>query len=205
MKSKRLLQWTLVLTLALLITSFTSAFGCITRNENEDRSRCLVPERVKTEPVALPVLTGENPSLAMTPAGDWQYIPARSFVWYKISDGGLQLTLWIDANGMQGLAMDIYAPDQTDWSKPIGRGSFNKFEPHDLFWTGRTRARGDWYAMVRNTNNFAIPYSLNYSRSKHSVADRCSSCHGQEIEWDRCFSAGSFCEDLKNEFMSGGN
>lgn len=202
MKAKRILQLSVALTLGLVIVSFTSAFGCL-MDDNDDGARCISFVRAKSDPIV--IATGENPGLAMTPTGEWQYIAPQSSVWYKISDGGLQLTVWIDANGLNGLAMEIYAPDQTDWSKPIGRGSFNKFEPHDLFWTGRSRAIGSWYAMVRNDNPIAIPYNLNYSRSKHSVADRCSACHGSDIEWDRCVSApgSNFCDQLRDEFMNG--
>jgi hypothetical protein len=147
--------------------------------------------------------TGVTPEQAKEPSGEWQYLASNTSVWYKIADGGLQLTIWVDANGMGGLALAIYAPGQQDlYGTPIGRGSFNRFEPHDLFWTGRTRAYGTWYAVVTNHNSSAVPFSLNYARSKHSVADRCSSCHGQDIEWERCVSApgSSFCEDLRDEF-----
>jgi hypothetical protein len=146
---------------------------------------------------------GANPNTAQAPTTAWQFIGPNESHWYKMSDAGLELVIWLDAHGQAGLSLAIYAPEQTDlYGKPIGRGSFNKFQPtHDLYWTGYTRARGTWYAVVTNGTQSPISYNLNYKRVVNSVAGRCSACHGFEIEWDRCVSHGNnWCEDLKKEY-----
>ena len=193
---------------ALALLAPSSAFGCVP-DDDANPVRCVrLPKPTPEQPAALVATPtkappGNNPAAAQEPTGNWLFIGPNATHWYKIKDAGLQLTIWLDANGQGGLSLAVYAPDQQDlYGKPTGRGTFNKFEPHDLFWTGRTRARGTWYAVVTNSNGHAVSYNLNYARSRHTTADRCSACHGNDIEWERCESApgSSWCEDLQEEY-----
>jgi hypothetical protein len=152
------------------------------------------------------LLPALNPNDARIPSGRTEFIGPGVSHWYKMSDAGMELKVWVDANGQQGLSLALYAPDQTDlYGKPIGRGAYNKFEPsHDLFWNGYTSASGaggTWYAIVTNGANIPIGYTLGYKRIINSVKARCSECHGFSIEWDRCEDHGSsWCEDLYEEY-----
>ena len=147
-----------------------------------------------------------NPDNAQAPTGGWVYINPGASQWYKLYDAGVQLLVWVDGNGQQGLALALYAPDQKDlYGKPIGRGSYNKFLPaHDLYWQGYTPASGaggTWYAVVTNGSNSPISYNLGYKRDYNSVRARCSVCHGFDIPWDECVDNGNtWCEDLQDEY-----
>lgn len=149
---------------------------------------------------------GDNPNAAQPPSGAWLYINPGQSQWYKLYDAGVQLVIWIDANGQQGLSMAIYAPDQKDlYGKPTGRGAYNKFLPsHDLYWQGYTPASGAggmWYAVVTNGSATPISYNLGYKRDYNSVRAQCSLCHGFDIPWDDCVDNGNnWCEDLKKEY-----
>ena len=198
----------LSLTLVLTLLATSSAIGC---DPTDDilpvYCAKITPVTPTQRPLGTPTNTpqpkGDSPFTAQTPTGSWQFVGPRTSIWYKMQDAGLQLTIWVDANGQKGLDLAVYAPDQRDlYGKPIGRGAFNKFEPaHDLFWTGRSRATGVWYALVTNNSQSPIQYSINYSRSKHSVADRCAECHGSEIQWWDCYPPDSeHCKNLWEEY-----
>jgi len=147
-----------------------------------------------------------NPDNALGPTGGWVYINPGASQWYKLYDAGVQLVVWVDANGQQGLSLALYAPDQKDlYGKPIGRGAYNKFQPsHDLYWQGYTPASGAgaiWYAVVTNGANAPMSYNLGYKRDYSSVRARCSVCHGFEIPWDECVDNGNtWCEDLQGQY-----
>ncbi|MDE3090686.1 MAG: hypothetical protein KGJ80_15025 [Chloroflexota bacterium] len=211
MKSRGIIRWSILLALVLTALSTSYAFGCLPDDDNP--ARCLrLPKATPQDPsatldsAATNLPGGINLENAITPNGRWQHINPGSSLWYKMNDARLQLEIWIDTNGQSGLSLEIYAPDQHDsYGKPIGRGSFSKFQPHDLFWTGRSAATGVWYAVVTNASPAPISYSLNYKRARHKASDRCSECHGDNIEWDRCQDGANstFCEDLQNEYNSG--
>jgi hypothetical protein len=150
-------------------------------------------------------LFGTQPENAPDPTGAWTTIHPNETHWFKMNDAGMQLQVWIDANGQgrDGLSMAIFAPDHLDfYGTPVGRGSYNPSMPgHDLFWTGRTNAIGVWYAQVTDRTPAPISYSLDYKRVVASVSERCSACHGFTIEWDRCTDAGTpWCETLKQQY-----
>ncbi len=197
---RRIFYFSILLVLILLALSFASAFGCVP-DENDGR-RCSMPiRRAHREPVIL--ATGESPDKAMEPTGEWKYIAPNTSVWYKMDDARVQLNVWLDAGGVKDVTLAIYAPDQTDlYGKPVGRGSYNKLIPeHDLFWTGRTRAYGTWYALVANYSNIAVPYRIGYERSRNRVADQCAVCHGYIIVFEDCQPADSpHCTNLRDNY-----
>ena len=226
MSVKGMVRWSILFALALMLMTASLALATPSTRQSADTPTAapeapgtpgssptttpgatgtLQPEASPTatrEPTSIPQ-PGSNPDAAVEPRGTWLFIAPNASQWYKMNDAGLQLDIWLDANGQTGLSLAIYAPDQKDlYGKPIGRGSFNKFElGHDLFWTGYTTARGTWYAVVTNGAPQPISYRLDYKRVINSVAGRCSECHGFEIEWDRCVDGGSdWCEELQEEY-----
>src|SRR5574341_831405 len=140
---------------------------------------------------------------ALTSQGAWTWIDPNSTTWYKLDDGhSLQIKLWLFANGQSGLGFDVYAPDQKDlYGKPIGRGSKDRFQPSDLFYSGRTQAGGIWYVKVINNNPHQVWYSLRFTRTIPYMANTCDSCHKPmgSLMFDQCTNgAGStWCQDLE--------
>lgn len=212
MNAKRMVFGSILLALLLVTLSAPYAFGCAP--DDMDSGKCIpgrwrAPTAAPT-PVAIaiaapqpPPRSGANPENAMDPPGTWQTLAPDQKLWYRIHDSGMQLDIWVSANGQQGLQMAIYAPDQRDlYGPPVGRGSYNRTIPdRDLSWSGRTSAWGVWYAVVSNTANIPISFTLSYKRTLATVANRCSECHGYEIEWDRCVDRGSaWCEDLQDSY-----
>ncbi len=153
-------------------------------------------------PAPAPVIPGSpDPYNAPEPTGAWVHIAGKTTVWYRVSDRGRRLNIWMDNNHMPGLTMSIYGPDQPDvWgSKPVGRGTPD--QGHDFWWTGRARMKGYWRIRITNTTDDPIAYSLNARSVSEKASDMCRDCHGNIVdEWDRCEHSGSFCEDLQEEF-----
>lgn len=194
---KSIVQGSIVLALVLILGIVPSALGY-------DPEDCLLSAYCTGLPTATPVPVptplGDSAATAREVTGEWEHIGPNTSVWYRLHDARLQLSVWLYTNGQSGVSLAIYAPDQ-DLSKPVGRGSYNKFQPSDLFWTGRSRAFGTWYAVITNSNPFAVAYRLEYTRSIRSTADRCSTCHGWEIEWERCEPPDSaHCTNLREEY-----
>lgn len=192
-------------TLTVTDTLTTTSASTVTLNVADLLTATAQPTstQIPTHVIAPP---GDNPDAAQPPSGAWIYINPGQSQWYKLYDAGVQLVVWIDANGQQGLSMALYAPDQKDlYGKPIGRGSYNKFLPsHDLYWTGYTPASGaggTWYAVVTNGANTPISYNLGYKRDYNSVRARCSICHGFDIPWGDCVDNGTpWCEQLQQQY-----
>jgi len=143
-----------------------------------------------------------NAPLLNSPGG-WEWIPANSSVWYKMSDAhSLQVQIWVFANGQGGLLLDVYAPDQKDlYGKPVGRGSLNKNYPGaDLFYSGRSAAYGIWYARLTNTNPFPVLYSIRYTQTTPTLGNVCDNCHKAiGYNWDACPDP-AFCQKLHDYY-----
>jgi hypothetical protein len=220
---KALLTSSILIALALVWLTASYAFGCIPDDQNTNQ--CIRLPRVtqvalvssditlRPTPASHAVFApaagkpgAANPDVAGEPTGNWEWIAPYATVWYKVSDTRMALDVWVDANRQGGLALAVFAPEQTEWwnSTPVGRGSFNASQPeHDLFWTGHTRAYGSWNIRLTNHNDFPVSYSLNYFRKAISQANYCASCHGYDIdEWDRCENRGNdnFCGNLEGNY-----
>ena len=185
----------------------------------------VVPTAVPVDPPAVPTPTGNDPDTARIPLYvkpdncidamcpgqsqaaalssplNWTWIAANSSTWYKVNDGhGLQIKFWLFDNRQQGLSFDVFAPDQKDFSKPIGRGSFDKSQANagvDLFYTGRSWASGVWYIRVNNGNPYPISYSVRFTLTIPSIGGNvCDQCHKLiGYDWAGC-NGGAFCQDL---------
>ncbi len=179
----------------------------------------------QADPPVVPMPTGDSPDTARVPLYvrpdncidamcpeqvhaaalnsplNWTWIDANSSTWYKINDGhGLQIEVWLFANGQQGISFDVFAPDQKDFSKPVGRGSFNKSQANigaDLFYSGRSWASGVWYLRVNNGNSTPLSYSIRFTVTIPSLGgNSCDSCHKIiGYDWSGC-GGGTFCQDL---------
>ena len=212
MKAKIIVPFSILLALVLMAVTVPYALGC--QPDGMNPSQCVrLPDPPPADPpTAVPVaaitvpLFGTNPNNAVVPMGTWVSINPNETHWYKMDDSGMELRIWVDANGQgrNGLGLAIFAPDQHDlYGKPVGRGSFNPGLPaHDLFWDGYTVANGVWYAQVTNLTKTPISYNLNYEHVINSVAAGCSLCHGYNIsDWGRCQDRGNnLCQGLQGNY-----
>jgi hypothetical protein len=57
----------------------------------------------------------------MIPDGAARTLSASASAWYKIGNGGEHIDVFLDANPLKGMALDLYAPGNL--SDPIGRGT----------------------------------------------------------------------------------
>lgn len=147
---------------------------------------------------AAPMPAGDNPGSARTPDGSTAFIDPGASLWFKM-ESLQRLYVWADTGGVQNIELAIYSPGTTDFwgQKPIGVGSKNKNEGHDLFWTGRAPGGGTWYARVTNYNNNSVPVSVNFERVKSRIRDFCTSCHGEEFDFETCDSKDpKFCDEF---------
>ena len=210
MKAKIIVPFSILFAFAWLLVSASHALGC--EPDEDNPFRCLQVSKPTPAPVVLAIAAhtvpsfGTNPDNAAEPTGAWVSIAPYETHWFKVNDAGMELRIWIDANG-QGradLAMAIFAPEQKDlYGKPIGRGSFNPSLPtHDLFWEGATRANGVWHVQVNNRTNVPMTYRIDYKRVINSVRAGCSLCHGATIDdWSRCQDNGTnWCEQLQDSY-----
>lgn len=120
-----------------------------------------IPTRVRT-PTATPKPAapagGTDPSNALQPGDAWRPLAANSSVWYKIGTGGNHLVANLQAQPIDGMQMEVYAPNI--WDKPIGMGSRSN-GVEGLVWAGgRWESYGDWFARVVNGNASAVTYRL---------------------------------------------
>lgn len=150
----------------------------------------------------------QDQAAALTSPANWTWIDANSSTWYRINDDyGLQVEIWLFANGQKGLAFDVYAPEQKDFSaKPVGRGSFNKSQANigaDLFYSGRTWAYGTWYVRVNNGNSIPVSYSIRFTDTIPTLGgNTCDSCHKIiGYNWASC-SGSQFCSQLHQLYNS---
>lgn len=193
-----IIRWSLLLVFVLLLHAVPTVFG-----QGPTDNPHANPITMSSESELGLTASSNNPDTAVEPNGSWLYIDPQATHWYKVTDNRVQLVAWIDANQQPGLVMDIYAPEQHDlYGKPIGKGTPNKIESHDLFWSGKTIAFGTWFIRVTNDSANPIAYSLGYERRATRKADFCAVCHGYGIEFDGCEDKGGsgWCGSLENEY-----
>ncbi len=178
---------------------------------------------VKAPPTVVPTPRGDTPQTARAPMwvkpeycieamcpgavnqpllnspGNWDWVPGNSTIWYWMDDGhSLQVQVWVFANGQNGLALDMFAPEQKDLynSRPVGRGALNKNYPgSDLFYSGRSSAYGIWYARLTNNNAYPVNYSIRYTRTTPSLGNSCDNCH-KAIGYEWNCTDPAFCSKL---------
>lgn len=147
---------------------------------------------------AAPMPSGDSPGAARTPDGSSAYLAPGASLWFKM-ESLQRLYVWADTGGADGIELAIYSPGTTDFwgTKPVGVGSKNRNEGHDLFWTGRAPGGGTWYARVTNHSGAAVPVSVDFERVKSRIKDFCTSCHGDEFDFETCDSKDpKFCEEF---------
>jgi len=82
---------------------------------------------------AAPVVTTRSGDSPMIPDGAARTLSAGAGAWYKIGNGGEHIDVFLDANPLSGMALDLYAPGNL--SDPIGRGTLQQATGR-LVWAG---------------------------------------------------------------------
>jgi hypothetical protein len=192
------------ITTTTAITPTATAVPAPTRRPGSSPDVPLTPVLVKPGDCIDMMCPDAKFAVDMANAGGWIWIDPNTTDWFKVNDyGGLQVSVWLYANGQSGMGMDIFAPEQKNWweAKPIGRGSLNpNMKPADLFWSGNTLASGDWLIRVMNSNPYPINYSLRFSRDIPFRLNRCDACHAmlRDMMWGNCQDGpnSNWCSDL---------
>ena len=97
------------------------------------------------------------------------------------------MDVFLEANPLDGLTMDVYAPGNLD--RPIGQGTLDN-KTHRLAWAGgHWDSTGDWLARITNGNSSSVQYKLT---SDTREIPKCESISyweyiGKErVYWTRC-------------------
>ncbi len=114
-------------------------------------------------PAPAPVVVGgTSPSSPLNPTGNWDILGAGGTVWYRIGSGGVQMSVFLDAEPLGNVTLAVYAPGQLH--RPIGYGTPYHKDTARLAWAGgHWRAQGDWLAKITNSNPIPIRYRISSS------------------------------------------
>ena len=140
-----------------------------------------------TDPFAI-MSGGNSPLNPLDASGAWLVLDPGSSVWYRVGHGGVQMTVYLDADIIGNMAMLIYAPGEL--GSPIGRGTMNAKDNSRLVWNGgHWNSDGDWLAQVTNSNSTAVHYRV--TSNAHDISKK--SCHsywetilGRPVYWTIC-------------------
>jgi hypothetical protein len=150
MKTRKIVQWSVLLALALVaVTASATMVG---------------------SPVVPPGSSWDHAINITDESGQWQTLAPGATNWYAVTyAAGTQDEVDLGTNSVGGVSFAVYAPAEiTNWANsgvltPIGVGSYNPFAPsYDLTWAGHPTVvdGGIYYVAVTNNNNTATPYQV---------------------------------------------
>ncbi len=218
MRFKGILLALIALTLLMLAIPTSSALACNPSDFDapadaiwcEVRDRTPIPATPTPAPIVIakPVAAsaprtndtsanttrgGDSPANAVEVSSNMQTINPGGRLWYKIGNDGLHIDVWVETYGQPGLSFAVYAPNQDIQSpdaKPKGLGTSSNAEPSILRWSGGSfLQRGNWYALVTNSNSVPVSYRIGAAQSS---ADKvCNSpyweyINGVGVFWTVC-------------------
>ncbi len=167
--------------IGFLFFPISTALACDLTNDESPlgTNKCVV--RQKTAPPATapaPIAQAANLAYGASPndardfVDSWQTLPPNASVWYKTSDslGYRLIELSIEASPANAIGLSMFSPDQREGlsadTKPIGRGSSNKYDPPNvLHWKAGYARSGVWYALVINYSAAPVSYRLIYNQA----------------------------------------
>jgi len=148
------------------------------------------PTPIPPANAAPPVVSrdGTSPTSALSADGATRTLAAGASVWYKIGSGGQHLDVFLDANPLSGMSLEVFAPGNL--STPIGRGTLQNSTGRLVWAGGHWRSQGDWFARVTNHNPMAVQYTL--TSSARDISNK--SCYsyweyfpnGAYVYWTEC-------------------
>lgn len=126
-------------------------------------TRTRVPTRIRPRATPVPA-PSPTPSGPLLPSDTWRTLGPKSSVWYKIGEGGYHINAILQAQPLDGMTMEVFAPNLTD--RPIGLGSLQRGVDGLVWAGGRWEKWGDWTARITNDNASAVQYRLVVSTSE---------------------------------------
>lgn len=135
-------------------TPVASSIPVIVLPQNPAPVQAYVPPASNPVPMGI----GTSPANALIANGSWTTLGAGSSVWYRIGNGGVHMDVFLDADPMSNVALEVFAPNQ--FHKPIGIGTLSKGGVQLVWAGGHWRSEGDWVAKITNNNPLSINYRL---------------------------------------------
>lgn len=138
--------------------------------------------------VAAPAAPSGNTSASSANlVNSWQMLAPGSVVWLKLGSGGDHIDASLEANSLDGVSMQVFAPDSPD--RPIGQGSVQNSTGHLVWSGGKWSSIGDWMARIANTSSAAVWYKLTVSGYSIGQCDSISyweKIGTADVYWTRC-------------------
>lgn len=129
-----------------------------TRTPTTRSVRAVAASATPAQPLAAPAATGADPQSPLLPGDAWRTLGANSQVWYKIGDGGVHMDVALQAKPLDGIAFQVYAPNQL--GQPVGQGTYQN-QTGSLVWSGGFwQATGSWLAKLTNSNSTSAQYRI---------------------------------------------
>ena len=123
----------------------------------------------------------------MTPSDAWRTLGAGARIWYKVGKGGEHIDVFLEGKPLDGLSLEVYAPDQLD--KPIGNGTYQAATKRLVWSGGHWQSEGAWLGRVTNGNSVPVQYKL--SSSVQDISNK--SCYSyweyigtSQVYWTKC-------------------
>lgn len=153
----------------------------------------IAPAKPVTPPTAAPKAaapaapSGNTSASSANLVNTWQTLAPGSVVWLKLGSGGDHIDASLEANSLDGVTMQVFAPDSPD--KPIGQGSLQNSTGHLVWSGGKWSSTGDWMARIANTSSAAVWYKLTVSGYSIGQCDSISyweKIGTADVYWTRC-------------------
>ncbi len=118
----------------------------------------VLPTRPRPSATLVPSPTPASPSGPLLPSDSWQTLGPNTSVMYKIGEGGNHIEAVLQAQPLNGMKMEVFAPNL--WDHPVGMGSLQRGVDGLVWAGGRWEDYGDWMARITNGNPTAVQYRL---------------------------------------------
>lgn len=158
----------------------------------------LVPPRpsptqaVTPQPAPIPVSGGGDPHSPLTPGDTWQTLASHGQAWFLLGHGGVHIDAAVQAQPMDGVALDVFAPGNLD--QPIGQGTLQASSGNLVWSGGHWQTDGDWLGRVTNNNSGSIQYKVTSSTkdiSSKSCRSYWENIGTSRVYWTVCDNQGS--------------
>jgi len=169
------------------VTSAPSSTPTLTPKPTTRIVRAFAATTTPSQQLAVAAATGTNPQNPMMPGDSWRALGANSQVWYKIGDGGVHMDVALQSKPLDGVTLDIFAPNQL--GQPIGQGTYQS-QTGSLVWSGGYwQADGSWLARIVNSSPTTAQYKIT-SVVKDISAKSCNSyweyIGDKYVYWTKC-------------------
>jgi len=143
---------------------------------------------IPPQPIAAaPPPSGSNPSIPSNATNSWQTLNPGTSTWVKLGNGGDHIDASLEANPLDGVTMQVFAPGNLD--RPIGQGTYQSSSGRLVWSGGKWNSSGDWMAKITNSNANAVQYKLTATAAAIPPCDSISyweKIGTADVYWTRC-------------------